>query len=137
MFTVKDPVNKALLFPEEPPHPFGVKRPCLEQNYYEVIDLAHIELADVGEDSNNEIAEFTEKGLRTKDREFEFDIIVLATGFDANTGGLTNMGLQSIRGTSLKDEWKDGVVTYFRTIISGYPNMFRKLHYPDNKDRNS
>jgi cation diffusion facilitator CzcD-associated flavoprotein CzcO len=32
---VKNPEKRALLLPEEPPHPFGVKRPCLEQNYYE------------------------------------------------------------------------------------------------------
>lgn len=123
---VTDPKKRALLFPEEPPHPFGVKRPCLEQNYYEVLDLPHVELVDVGDESGNEIVEFTENGIRTKDREFEFDAIVLATGFDANTGGLTNMGLKSIHGKTLKDEWKDGAYTYLGTTISGYPNMFRK-----------
>ncbi|KAJ5158180.1 uncharacterized protein N7500_007831 [Penicillium coprophilum] len=120
---VTNPIKRAVLFPEEPPHPFGVKRPCLEQNFYEIIDLDHVELVDVTEDGT--IVEFTEKGLRTKDREYEFDVIALATGFDANTGGLTNMGLESIHGTKLKDEWKDGVHTYLGTTISGYPNMFQ------------
>lgn len=102
-----------------------MKRPCLEQNFYEILDLEHVELIDVTEGSGNDIVEFTERGLRTNQGEYEFDVIALATGFDASTGGLTNMGLQSIHGTTLKDEWKNGAYTYLGTTISGYPNMFR------------
>ncbi|OJJ85300.1 uncharacterized protein ASPGLDRAFT_57452, partial [Aspergillus glaucus CBS 516.65] len=50
---VTDPKKRALLSPEEPPHPFRVKRPCLEQNYYEVLDLPHVELVDVGDESGH------------------------------------------------------------------------------------
>ncbi len=56
-----DPVKRDLLFPEEPPPPFGVKRRCLETNYFEVLDLPYVKLVDVGHKSGNEIAEFTEK----------------------------------------------------------------------------
>lgn len=35
---VKNPEKQKVLFPEKKPHPFGVKRPCLEQDYYEVLD---------------------------------------------------------------------------------------------------
>lgn len=123
--------KRDILCPEEPPHAFGVKRPCLEQNYFEVLDNDHVEIVDIAENSGNEIVEFTEKGLKTRDREFELDVIALATGFDAGSGGLTNMGLKSIHGTFLKDEWINGVYTYLGTTISGYPNMFRKfnLHF--------
>lgn len=34
------------------------------------------------------------------------------------------MGLKSINGTYLKDEWKAAANTYLGTTISGYPNMF-------------
>lgn len=34
------------------------------------------------------------------------------------------MGLKSIHGTYLKDEWKEGAHTYLGTTISGYPNLF-------------
>jgi hypothetical protein len=34
------------------------------------------------------------------------------------------MGLKSIHGTYLKDEWKSSANTYLGTTISGYPNMF-------------
>lgn len=88
--------------------------------------MPHIELVDIGKESGNDIVEFTENGIRTKDRELEFDVVVLATGFDSTTGGMTNMGLKSIHGTTLKDEWKNGAYTYLGTTISGYPNFFRK-----------
>ena len=34
------------------------------------------------------------------------------------------MGLHSIRGTALEDEWKSGAYTYLGTTVNGYPNMF-------------
>ena len=37
---------------------------------------------------------------------------------------MVNMGLKSINGTYLKDEWKAAANTYLGTTISGYPNMF-------------
>lgn len=33
------------------------------------------------------------------------------------------MGLKSINGTTLKDEWKKAAYTYLGTTVSGYPNM--------------
>ncbi|KIW29677.1 uncharacterized protein PV07_05473 [Cladophialophora immunda] len=122
---IKNPEKRALLCPVEPPHPFGVKRPCLEQNYYEVLDSDNVNIVDISEKSGNKIQEFTETGIKTSDgKVHEFDIIALATGFDITTGGMTNMGLKSINGTTLHDEWKEAAYTYLGTTISGYPNMF-------------
>ncbi|KIW98689.1 uncharacterized protein Z519_00350 [Cladophialophora bantiana CBS 173.52] len=122
---IKNPEKRALLCPVEPPHPFGVKRPCLEQNYYEVLDADNVDIVDISEKSGNKIQEFTETGIKTSDgKHHEFDIIALATGFDITTGGMTNMGLKSIHGTTLHDEWKEAAYTYLGTTISGYPNMF-------------
>ena len=96
--------KRDLLCPLEPPHAFGIKRPCLEQNWYEVLDRDNVEIVDISEKSGNEIQEFTEKGIRTKDgKEHEFDVIALATGFDIVSGGMTNMGLKSIHGTYLQE----------------------------------
>lgn len=116
---VRSEKKKAILFPEEPPHPFGVKRPCLEQTYYEVLDRDNVDIIDINEKNGTPIQKFTEKGIVTDGVEKEFDIIALATGFDVVTGGLTNMGLKSIHGTYLKDEWKHAANTYLGTTISG------------------
>lgn len=122
---VKDPKKKDLLCPVEMPHFFGIKRPCLEQNYYEVLDRDNVEIVDIGDKSGNAIQEITEKGIKTTDgKEYEFDVIGLATGFDVVSGGMTNMGLKSIHGTYLKDEWKEGAAAYLGTTVSGYPNLF-------------
>ena len=124
---VKNEKKKEILFPEEPPHPFGVKRPCLEQNFYEVLDRDNVDIVDINADTKygTPIKEFTEKGIITSDgKEREYDIIALATGFDVVTGGMTNMGLKSVKGTYLNDEWKEGADTYLGTTISGYPNLF-------------
>ena len=79
---VKNPEKKKILFPEEPPHPFGVKRPCLEQNYFEVLDQDNVEIVSINEKTGTPIQEFTEKGIVSGGKEREFDIIALATGFD-------------------------------------------------------
>jgi cation diffusion facilitator CzcD-associated flavoprotein CzcO len=79
---VKNPAKKELLFPEEGPHPFGVKRPCLEQNYYEILDQDNVEIVSTNEKTGSPITEFTETGLKTADgKTYDFDIIGLATGF--------------------------------------------------------
>jgi hypothetical protein len=90
-----------------------------------VLDRDNVDIVDISTKGGNEIVEFTETGIKTKDGEHhEVDVVALATGFDITTGGMTNMGLKSINGTYLKDEWKSSANTYLGTTISGYPNMF-------------
>lgn len=79
---VKDPKKKEILFPEKAPHPFGVKRPCLEQNYYEILDKDTVEVVNINQKNGTPIEKFTEKGIVVDGKEREHDIIVLATGFD-------------------------------------------------------
>jgi cation diffusion facilitator CzcD-associated flavoprotein CzcO len=119
---IGDPRKRDLLAPLEPPHPFGVKRPCLEQNYYEQFNRPNVDIVDI---NSTPIVEFRPEGILTSDGTLhEFDVIAIATGFDIVTGGMTNMGLKSIHGTTLQDEWKSAANTYLGTTVSGYPNMF-------------
>jgi cation diffusion facilitator CzcD-associated flavoprotein CzcO len=76
---IGDPRKRDILAPLEQPHFFGVKRPCLEQNYYEQFNRENVDVVDI---KNNAIAEFTEKGIKLADgSHYEFDVIALATGF--------------------------------------------------------
>jgi cation diffusion facilitator CzcD-associated flavoprotein CzcO len=119
---IGDPVKRELLAPLEPPHPFGVKRPCLEQDYFEQFNRENVDIVDINKTS---IVEFTPTGILTSDGTLhEFDVIAIATGFDIVTGGMTHMGLRSVNGTTLEDEWKHSANTYLGTTVSGYPNMF-------------
>jgi cation diffusion facilitator CzcD-associated flavoprotein CzcO len=82
---IKDPAMWEKLAPTTPPHPFGVKRPSLEQNYYEAFNQDNVALVDL---NDTPIQSLTEHGVLTADGvEREFDVIVLATGFDAVSGG--------------------------------------------------
>lgn len=98
---IGDAKTRDLLAPLEPPHPFGVKRPCLEYSYYEQFNRPNVELVDI---KNNPIAGFTEKGIKLKDGTVhELDVICIATGFDVVTGEsscIANAAPQSSRCTN-------------------------------------
>lgn len=118
---VKDPKVAEKLAPAKQRFTLCSKRPSLEQHYYEVFNQDNVELIDVNEEK---IECFTEKGIKTSDRELEFDIIILATGFDAVTGGLTQINITGLENISLKKKWKQGVNTYLGVCTSWFPNMY-------------
>ncbi|KAJ3985910.1 cyclopentanone 1,2-monooxygenase [Lentinula detonsa] len=83
---VQSPKFRAILAPEIPPHPVGAKRSSLEISYFDTFNLPNVDLIDLGQDP---IIEITANGILTADgKEREFDVIILATGFDAMTGGI-------------------------------------------------
>lgn len=117
---IKDPAVAEKLAPTEPPHPFGAKRPSLEQCYYEVFNQQNVTLVDVREDA---IVEITPNGVRTSSGLHELDLLVLATGFDASTGGLTQIDIRGVSGRTLKDTWSAGVQTHLGIGIPDFPNL--------------
>lgn len=118
---IDDPAVAEKLAPTVPLHPFGVKRPSLEQNYYDIFNQDDVSLVDVAE---NPIVEIVAGGIRTADGvEHEFDVIVLATGFDSVSGGLTQIDFTSTDGMLLRDKWRSGVSAHLGMATSGFPNM--------------
>ena len=119
---VSDPRKRDIVAPLKAPHPWGTKRPSLEQNYYEQMDRPENDVVDLNE---NPVVEVKEKGIVTQDGQLrEFDIIALATGFDAVTGGMKTMGLKDINGVDLRERWADGTYSNLGMACHGYPNMF-------------
>src|SRR5690606_5037052 len=80
---IKDPVLAEKLVPYS--YGFGTYRVPLESGYYDVFNRDNVELVDVRQ---TPISGFTENGLVVGGREYELDVVVLATGFDAGTGAL-------------------------------------------------
>ena len=117
---IRDPELAEKLAPREPPHPFGVKRPSLEQTYYDVFNHDNVRLVDL---KANPILEITPSGVRTADGDYDLDILVLATGFDAVTGGLTQIDIRGVGGVTLKDKWAQGVRTHLGMASAGFPNL--------------
>ncbi|KNZ77867.1 Cyclopentanone 1,2-monooxygenase [Termitomyces sp. J132] len=119
---IRDPEMQRKLAPEKPPHPFGVKRHSLEQSYYEVFNQSNVALIDLNE---NPIIEVVPNGVKTRDGVVhEFDVLVLATGFDAVTGSISQIDIKGTDGVSIGDKWKKGLSTYLGMSVAGYPNMF-------------
>jgi cyclohexanone monooxygenase len=117
---IDDPAVAELLAPSNPPYPFGTKRPSLEQSYYECFNRPNVDLVDV---RATPIETITPTGVRTTEREVELDLLVLATGFDANTGGLTAIDIRDRDGRTLADRWSNGVDTHIGMAVHGFPNM--------------
>jgi len=116
---VKDPVVAEKLVPKD--HPFGSKRIPLETEYYEAYNRDNVLLVDIKE---TPIERITPKGIKTSDKEYEFDVIIYATGFDAVTGALTRIDIRGEDGQSFKDKWANGPRTYLGMQTAGFPNFF-------------
>ncbi|MDF1720701.1 MAG: NAD(P)/FAD-dependent oxidoreductase [Minwuia sp.] len=115
---VKDPVVAEKLIPKD--HGFGVQRVPLETNYFEVYNRDNVELVDISE---TPLERITEKGIKTSEREFEFDIIIYATGFDAITGAYDHIDIRGVGGQTLREKWFEGPQTYLGMMVHGFPNM--------------
>lgn len=118
---IDDPAIAELLAPTEPPHPFGVKRPSLEQSYYEVFNRDDVTLVDLRADP---IEEVEPSGIRTATGHHDLDLIVFATGFDAVTGGLAAIDVRGTGGETLAQHWQEGVRTHLGVACHGFPNLF-------------
>ncbi len=101
----------------------GSKRLCVETQYYETFNRDNVELVDL---RATPIAAFTPQGLRTRGdgREYEFDAVVFATGFDAMTGSVLRVDIAGHDGASLRETWSGGARTYLGLCIAGFPNLF-------------
>jgi cation diffusion facilitator CzcD-associated flavoprotein CzcO len=116
---VKDPDVAEKLVPVD--HPFTSKRPLIDTNYFDTYNRENVTLVDI---RHAPIQEITPTGIRTEDGEYDLDIIVFATGFDAMTGTFNRIDIQGHDGEKLKDKWAHGPVTYLGVSVAGYPNFF-------------
>ena len=118
--TVQDPAVAERLMPKG--HAYGTKRQPLDTNYYETFNKANVLLVDASTDGP--IEAITARGIRAGGKEYEADIIVFATGFDALTGPLKALNLQGRGGRTLDRAWADGPHTYLGVSVAGFPNLF-------------
>lgn len=121
---VRDPQTAELLCPTT--YPIGAKRLCIGNGYYEMYNRDNVTLVDV---RKSPIVGFTETGLRTATEDFELDIIVTATGFDAVTGAMTRIDIEGCGQRKLVDKWAEGPTSYLGAMVAGFPNLFM-IHGP-------
>ena len=117
--TVTDPVKAEQL--SDIDHPFAAKRPPIDSGYFETFNSDHVDLVNLRE---TPIECITPRGIKTSATEFNLDIIVFATGFDAMTGSLLKMDIQGRHGVTLQNTWQAGPLNYLGLQVPGFPNMF-------------
>lgn len=116
---VKDPGTAASLVPD---YPFACKRPIIDQGYYETFNRDNVTLVDL---RSAPIREVTSTGIRTARDDFDLDVIIYATGFDAMTGALSRIDIRGRDGASLAGFWADeGPLSYLGLAVAGFPNLF-------------
>ena len=115
---VKDPALAEKLIPTN--HGFGTRRVPLESGYYEVYNQPNVRLVDLRE---TPIERITPTGVKTTDADYEVDMIVYATGFDAITGAFDRVDIRGRDGRRLRDKWADGPRTYLGLGMEGFPNL--------------
>ncbi len=116
---VKDPETAELLAPKT--YPIGTKRICIDSGYFQTYNRENVDLVDISE---KPIQRITREGLIVNGREFEFDSIVFATGFDAMTGTLFNVDIRGRNDLALKEKWYAGPRTYLGLMSEAFPNLF-------------
>jgi len=114
-----NPKVAEMLIPKD--HGFGTRRVPQETHYYEVYNQPNVELVSI---LDTPIERITPQGLRTAGREFEFDVIVYATGFDAITGSFDRIDIRGQGGQRLRDRWRGGPSTFVGVMVDGFPNLF-------------
>ena len=120
---VKDPKIAEKLIPRD--HGFGSRRVPLESGYFETYNRDNVTLVDTLNDEPMEC--ITPMGIRTAKQDYEFDVLIYATGFDGVTGAFDRMDIRGTNGLRLKDAWADSPRTYLGMLAEGFPNMLMVL----------
>ena len=118
---IDDPKIADLLTPDEE---FGCKRLCSGTGFYEMFNRDNVTLVDV---RNKGIERFTPEGMLAGGVDYELDVIIFATGFDAMTGSVTRIKITGSNGQTIQQKWADGPHTYLGLTIAGFPNMFNMV----------
>ena len=116
---VKDPEVAELLTPKN--QPIGAKRLPVDTFYFETYNRENVTLVDIKSDP---IERVTPTGVQTGKAVYEFDSLILATGFDAMTGALLAMDIRREGGSTLQEIWEEGPKSYLGIMVAGIPNMF-------------
>lgn len=102
-----------------PDFALGCKRRIYDPNYLSSLHLDHVNLIPEG------IREVTKTGIISESGyEEDFDIIILATGFQVSNF-LTPMKIVGKTGITIKDQWecKKGAQAYMGTFVHNFPNF--------------
>jgi cyclohexanone monooxygenase len=115
---VKDTEKAEVLKPRR--FPLGARRICLDTNYFETFNRPNVALVDLNAEP---LVRLTASGVQTRQRHYEIDALVLATGFDAMIGALSAIHIEGPDET-LAEKWARGIKNHLGLMPAGFPNLF-------------
>jgi hypothetical protein len=93
---------------------------ALNVGYYEVFNNDNVHIVDI----KDKTLEFQPTGISVSDKLYEFDQIIICTGFDLLTGSFKQVNVHGRNGT-LEEYWNaNGGRTLYGLQIVGFPNLF-------------
>ena len=113
--SVRDPELREKLRPN---YRAACKRLIYADTFYEAVQRDNVEVAI------EDVTQIEETGIRSPDGQLrEFDIIVLATGFQADRF-MRPMTITGRDGKTLESVWRDRPTAYMAISIPDFPNLF-------------
>jgi len=104
---------------------FNGKRVPTGHGYYAAFNRPNVHLVDT---EATPITRITPKGVVVGDTEYELDVLIFATGFDAMTGTLTHIDIRGRGGVTLREKWeREGLRSNLGISVNGFPNFFMSL----------
>jgi len=116
---VHNPNTAEKLIPKD--HGFGTRRVPLETKYYESYNQENVELIDINE---TPIERITPSGILTSAKNYNFDFIIYATGFNAILGSYDRINIVGINELKLKEQWREELSTFLGLQVNNFPNMY-------------
>ncbi|PLB44912.1 flavin-binding monooxygenase-like family protein [Aspergillus steynii IBT 23096] len=118
---VKDPVTAESL---KPWYQGWCKRPCFHDDYLDAFNEPNVHLVDTG---GKGIDGFSPRGVRFNGQEYDVDVVILGTGFEAFSASgpafRARIEVKGRDGVSLDDKWKKGAGTLHGVLSHGFPNL--------------
>ncbi len=117
---VEDPATAEAL---KPFYRYRCKRPCFHDEYLAAFNLPNVELVDCPAG----IERIGERGPVVDGVEYPVDLIVYATGFEAELTPLARRaghGVVGRGGVALAEKWEPGAAGIFGMLTRGFPNLF-------------
>jgi len=119
---VKDPATAEAL---KPKYAFGCKRPCWDDHFLETFNRPNVSLVDtVGAG----VERITEKAIVANGIEYDVDVIVYASGYQAGNSRLfqlTRFPVVGRGGITLEEHWSDAYRTLHGVQVHHFPNYFQ------------
>ena len=119
--TVKDPVKAEKL---KPWYNLFCKRPCFNDEFLHAFNQPNVDIVDVS--GEGAITEITEKGIIAGGKEYEFDLIIFASGFQVigTVNQRVSFPVIGRNGKRLNDHWADGMRTLHGLTAHNFPNWY-------------